>query len=32
MHVSQTLDVVDPEVMRLSLPFLRKRSAVVEVP
>ncbi len=31
MHVSQTLDVVDAEVMRLSLPFLRKRSTVVEV-
>lgn len=31
MHVSQTLDVVDTEVMRLSLPFLRKRSHVVEV-
>lgn len=31
MHISQTLDVVDTEVMRLSLPFLRKRSHVVEV-
>jgi hypothetical protein len=31
MHVSRTLDVVDTEVMRLSLPFLRKRSHVVEV-
>ena len=31
MHISQTLDVVDAEVMRLSLPFLRKRSQIVEV-
>lgn len=31
MHISHTLDVVDTEVMRLSLPFLRKRSQVVEV-
>lgn len=31
MHISHTLDVVDTEVMRLSLPFLRKRSQIVEV-
>jgi hypothetical protein len=31
MRISQTLDVVDAEVMRLSLPFLRKRSQIVEI-